>query len=78
MARSNFSSSARDAAGRIQDAVGDFADDAQDEARRRYRTVRGQAEGYVDEAADRIREQPLIAGLAILAIGYLLGRLRIL
>ncbi|MCB8876504.1 CsbD family protein [Acidisoma silvae] len=78
MGRSTFSSSARDTAGRIQDAVGDFADDAQDEARRRYRSARGQAEGYVEEATDRIREQPLVAGLAILAIGYLLGRLRIL
>lgn len=78
MGRSQFSASARDAAGRIQDAVGDFADDAQDEARRRYRTARGYAEGYVDEAADRIREQPLMAGLAILAIGYILGRLRVL
>ena len=78
MARSNFSDSARDAAGRIQDAVGDYADDAQDVARRRYRTARGQAEGYLGEATDRIREQPLVAGLAILAIGYILGRLRVI
>ncbi|GAB0114528.1 CsbD family protein [Acidisoma sp. C75] len=78
MRRHSLSDSARDAAGRIQDAVGSFADEAQDEARRRYRVARGQAESYVDDAADRIREQPLIAGLAILAIGYILGRLRVL
>lgn len=78
MRRHSLSDSARDAAGRIQDAVGSFAEDAQGEARRRYRSARGQAESYVEDAADHIRHQPLITGLAILAIGYMLGRLRIL
>lgn len=78
MRRNNLSDAARDAAGRIQDAVGSFADEAQGEARRRYRTARGQAEVYVDDAADRIRDRPILAGLAILAIGYILGRMRVL
>ncbi|GAB0117126.1 CsbD family protein [Acidisoma sp. 7E03] len=78
MKRHNLSDAARDAAGRIQDAVGSFADEARDDARRRYRDARGTAEDYMDDAADRIRQQPLMAGLAILAIGYILGRMRIL
>jgi uncharacterized protein YjbJ (UPF0337 family) len=78
MKRHNLSDAARDAAGRIQDAVGTFAGEAQDEAARRYRGARGQAEVYAEDAADRIRDQPLMAGLAILAIGYILGRLRVL
>ncbi len=78
MSKQSFTGSARDAAGRIQDAVGDFADDAQSQARGRYKQARGQAEHVMDDAADMIREQPLIAGLAILAIGYLIGRLRLL
>jgi uncharacterized protein YjbJ (UPF0337 family) len=74
----NFSGAARDAAGRIQDAVGDFTDDARTQARGKYNQARGQAEGAMCDAAELIREQPLVAGLAILAIGYIIGRLRIL
>ncbi len=78
MNQNAFTGAARNAAGRIQDAVGDFADDAQAQARGKYNQARGQAESAVGDAAELIREQPLMAGLAILAIGYIIGRLRIL
>jgi uncharacterized protein YjbJ (UPF0337 family) len=78
MSHHSFTGAARDAAGRIQDAVGDFADDAQSQARGKYNQARGQAESAMDDAAELIRQQPLVAGLAILAIGYIIGRLRIL
>jgi ElaB/YqjD/DUF883 family membrane-anchored ribosome-binding protein len=78
MSQNPFSSAARDAAGRVQDAVEDFAEDARGRARGTYKQARSQAEGAVGDAAELIREQPLMAGLAILAIGYIIGRLRIL
>jgi uncharacterized protein YjbJ (UPF0337 family) len=78
MSQNTFTGAARDAAGRIQDSIGDLADDAQAQARGRYKQARGQAETAMGDAAELIREQPLMAGLAILAIGYIVGRLRIL
>ena len=78
MSQNQFTGAARDAAGRIQDTVGDFVGDAQTQAKGKYNQARGQAEGAIGDAADLIREQPLMAGLAILAIGYFIGRLRIL
>jgi uncharacterized protein YjbJ (UPF0337 family) len=78
MSPNTFSDAARDAAGRVQDAVGDFAEDAQSRARGTYKQARSQAEGAMGDAAELIKEQPLMAGLAILAIGYIIGRLRIL
>ncbi len=62
----------------MQDAVGGFAGDAETQVRVKINQARGQAESALGDASDMIREQPLVAGLAILAIGYLLGRLRIL
>ena len=78
MNQNTFSGAARDAAGRVQDAVGGFAGDADTQIRGKLNQARGQAESALGDATDMIREQPLVAGLAILAIGYLLGRLRIL
>jgi uncharacterized protein YjbJ (UPF0337 family) len=78
MNQNQFTGAARDAAGRIQDTAGDLMGDAQTQARGTYNQVRGQAEGAMGDAAELIREQPLLAGLAILAIGYVIGRLRIL
>lgn len=78
MSQNSFTGAAREAAGRAQEAVGDFADDTQTRARGTYNQVRGQAEGAMGDAAELIREQPLMAGIAILAIGYIIGRLRIL
>jgi uncharacterized protein YjbJ (UPF0337 family) len=78
MDQNKFTGAARDAAGRVQDAVGGFAGDADTQLRGKINQARGQAEGYLGDAGDMIREQPLVAGLAILAIGYLLGRMRIL
>jgi uncharacterized protein YjbJ (UPF0337 family) len=78
MNQNQFTGAARDAAGRIQDTVGEFMDDAETRARGTYKQARGQAESAAGDAAELIREQPLMAGLAILAIGYVIGRLRIL
>jgi uncharacterized protein YjbJ (UPF0337 family) len=78
MNQNQFTGAARDAAGRVQDAVGGFAGDAETQVRGKINQARGQAESALGDATDMIREQPLVAGLAILAIGYLLGRLRIL
>jgi uncharacterized protein YjbJ (UPF0337 family) len=78
MNQNQFTGAARDAAGRIQDTISDFADDAQSQARGKYKQARGQAESAMGDAAELIKEQPLMAGLAILAIGYIIGRLRIL
>ncbi len=78
MSQNSFTGAARDAASRAQEAAGDFADDAQTRMRGTYNQARGQAEGAMGDAAEMIREQPLMAGIAILAIGYIIGRLRIL
>jgi uncharacterized protein YjbJ (UPF0337 family) len=78
MSQNTFAGAARDTAGRIQDTIGDFAGDAQAQARGKYNRARGQAESAMGDAAELIKEQPLMAGLAILAIGYIIGRLRIL
>ena len=40
--------------------------------------ARGQAEDVMGDAADMIRDQPLVAALVLIGVGYLIGRLRLL
>jgi uncharacterized protein YjbJ (UPF0337 family) len=78
MDENRFTGAARDAAGRVQDAVGGLTGDAKTQVRGKVNQARGQAEDYMGEAADLIRDQPLAAALVLIGVGYLIGRLRLL
>ena len=78
MSENRFTGAARDAAGKVQEAVGDFAGDARAQVRGKVNQARGQAEDVMGDAADMIRDQPLVAALVLIGVGYLIGRLRLL
>ncbi|WP_158802219.1 MULTISPECIES: CsbD family protein [unclassified Acidisoma] len=78
MSENRFTGAARDAAGKVQEAVGDFAGDARTQVRGKVNQARGQAEDVMGDAADMIRDQPLVAALVLIGVGYLIGRLRLL
>ncbi|MBC9208633.1 CsbD family protein [Roseomonas aerophila] len=69
---------ARDAFGRVQEAVGSVTGDRNAQARGAYNQVQGQATNALGQLGDAVREQPLTSVLIGAAIGYVLGRLRIL
>jgi uncharacterized protein YjbJ (UPF0337 family) len=69
---------ARDAFGRVQEAVGSMAGDRNTQARGAYNQVQGQATNALGQLSDCIREQPLTSVMIGAGIGYVLGRLRIL
>ncbi len=69
---------ARDAFGRVQEAVGSMTGDRNTQARGMYNQAQGQTENALGQLADSVREQPLTAVFIGAAIGYVLGRLRIL
>ena len=75
---SRVTGAARDAFGRVQEAVGGLTGDRNSQARGMYNQAQGQTENALGQLADSVREQPLTAVFIGAAIGYLLGRLRIL
>lgn len=73
---------AREMGGRAQSAMGDTFGDAKTQARGMYNQASGraqqawgQAQGAGEQLGDVIRDQPLIAAVVALGIGYLIGRL---
>jgi uncharacterized protein YjbJ (UPF0337 family) len=66
---------AREFGGRVQEAVGRVAGDSETQARGAYNQAAGQAQQAAAQFTDVVKAQPLLASLAALAIGYLLGRL---
>jgi uncharacterized protein YjbJ (UPF0337 family) len=71
---SDFTGSAREMGGRVQETVGRFAGDAKTQAEGLYNQAAGQAEQQVARLSDVIRDQPITAALVAIGIGYLLGR----
>jgi uncharacterized protein YjbJ (UPF0337 family) len=69
---------ARDAMGRIQEAVGSVTGNREYQARGAYNQAQGQAENALGQFCDSVRQQPMTSVLIAAGIGYILGRLRIL
>jgi uncharacterized protein YjbJ (UPF0337 family) len=76
----------REFAGKAQGAAGDILGDSKTSAEGRINDAAGQAQkaygqasdqlkGLADELTDRIHENPLLAVLGAVGIGYLLGKL---
>jgi uncharacterized protein YjbJ (UPF0337 family) len=66
---------ARELGGRVQEAVGEATGDTRMQARGVYNQAAAQAKEQVVRLSEAIRDQPLTAALAALALGYILGRL---
>jgi uncharacterized protein YjbJ (UPF0337 family) len=71
---SEFSGTAREMGGRVQQKVGEYAGDAKTQAQGLYNQASGQAEQQMARLSDVIRDQPITAALVAIGIGYLLGR----
>jgi uncharacterized protein YjbJ (UPF0337 family) len=76
----------REAKGRVQGAAGDLLGDSKNQAEGKLNEVAGklqqnygeaadQLRGLAGELTDRIHETPLLATLAALGLGYVIGRL---
>ena len=86
MDQNRFEGAAREAAGKVEEAVGDFTGDADtrirgkiDQAAGKIQKNYGSAMQDVEEFAARLRqrtrEQPMTALLAAALLGYLIGRI---
>jgi uncharacterized protein YjbJ (UPF0337 family) len=65
----------REFGGRAQEAVGNLTGDAKTQAQGLYNQAAGQAQQAAGQLSDVVKAQPILASLAALGIGYLLGRL---
>ncbi len=66
---------ARDMAGRAQETAGKFMGDSRTQANGLYNQAAGQAEQTMGQVSGMVRDQPLMAAVIALGIGYILGRL---
>ena len=66
---------AREFGGRVQEAAGKLAGDADTQAQGLYNQAAGQAQQAAGQFGDMIKAQPLVASLVALGIGYVIGRL---
>jgi uncharacterized protein YjbJ (UPF0337 family) len=71
---SEFTGTARDMGGRVQQKVREYAGDAKTQAQGVYNQAAGQAEQQMARLSDVIRDQPITSALVAIGIGYLLGR----
>lgn len=78
MDENRVTGAAREGIGKVQDAVGGLTGDRETQARGMYNQQMGQAENFVGQLCDNVREQPLTSLAIAAGIGYILGRLRIL
>ncbi|HWL81995.1 MAG TPA: CsbD family protein [Roseomonas sp.] len=78
MDENRVTGAAREGIGKVQDAVGGLTGDRDTQARGMYNQQMGQAENFVGQLCDNVREQPLTSLAIAAGIGYILGRLRIL
>lgn len=69
---------ARETLGRAQETVGGLSGNHDFQARGQANQMQGQAENFVGQLCDNVREQPLTSLAIAAGIGYILGRLRIL
>ena len=66
---------AREFGGRVQETVGNVTGDSKTQAQGLYNQASGQAQQAAGQFADVIKDQPVVATLVALAVGYVLGRL---
>jgi uncharacterized protein YjbJ (UPF0337 family) len=66
---------AREIGGRAQQTVGDSIGDTKTAAAGLYNQAAGKAQQQAAQLGDVIKDQPLVAVLIALGIGYMLGRL---
>ena len=78
MDENRVTGAAKDAYGRAQETVGDVIGDAKTQARGRLNQARGQAEDTLGQVKEYARDQPLMAILIGVGVGYLLGRLHVI
>ncbi|WP_160000420.1 CsbD family protein [Roseomonas sp. 18066] len=78
MDENRVTGAARETVGRVQEAVGGLTGKREYQARGVANEVQGQAENFVGQLCDNVREQPLTSIAIAAGIGYILGRLRIL
>ncbi|MDQ1080596.1 CsbD family protein [Pseudoroseomonas cervicalis] len=78
MDENRFTGAARETVGRAQEAVGAFTNNRDTQARGQVNQIQGQAENFMGQLCDNVREQPMTSLAIAAGIGYILGRLRIL
>jgi uncharacterized protein YjbJ (UPF0337 family) len=66
---------AREFGGRVQEAAGNLTGDSKTQAQGVYNQAAGQAQQAAGQFTDMVKEQPVVATLVALAVGYVLGRL---
>jgi len=66
---------AREFGGRVQETVGNVTGDSKTQAQGVYNQAAGQAQQAAGQFADMVKEQPVVATLVALAVGYVIGRL---
>ncbi|WP_428487000.1 CsbD family protein [Rhodopila sp.] len=66
---------ARDFGGRVQETVGNVTGDSKTQAQGMYNQAAGQAQQAASQVSDLIKEQPIVATLLAVGVGYILGRL---
>jgi uncharacterized protein YjbJ (UPF0337 family) len=79
MNTSQIEGTVKDAAGKVQDAVGGLTGDAQLQAEGKVRQLAGKAQATygdsVDQVAEAARNNPIGALLIAVGVGFLLGKL---
>ncbi|HEY4041501.1 MAG TPA: CsbD family protein [Rhodopila sp.] len=66
---------ARELGGRVQEGLGNVTGDSKTQAQGVYNQAAGQAQQAAGQFSDMVKQQPVVATLVALAIGYVLGRL---
>ncbi|MCQ8241042.1 CsbD family protein [Rhizosaccharibacter radicis] len=68
---------AEDVVGKVQDGMGGLLGDTATQAKGKARQFAGQAQGYYGDTLDTVRDvtsdQPIVALLAALGLGFLVG-----
>ncbi|WP_338665496.1 CsbD family protein [Pararoseomonas sp. SCSIO 73927] len=68
----------KQAAGEVQEGVGNLIGDSRTQAQGRKNQAQGEAQNQIGQLEDYIRDQPLTAAAIAVGFGWLLGRLRII
>lgn len=79
MGANQFEGSMKDAAGKVQDAVGGLTGDADLQVQGKVRQIAGKAQAKYGESLDQVaettRDNPIGALLVAVGVGFLLGKL---
>ncbi|MCR0984493.1 CsbD family protein [Roseomonas populi] len=68
----------KQAAGEVQEGVGNLIGDSRTQAQGKKNQAKGEVQNQVGQLEDYIRDQPLTAAAIAVGFGWLLGRLRII